>query len=73
MVIIFCGISGCGKTTIARALIKALAEKRGLDADQRGRKNVVKLFVSDELNPPLYIRNSLVFLAYDGLTLRLRI
>lgn len=43
MVIIFCGIPGSGKTTIAKRLVKRL---RGYGS--------VKLFISDQLKPPVY-------------------
>lgn len=64
MVIVFTGIPGCGKTTIATKLSKRL-EKLG----------TVKLFISDKLKPPVYKKffNLLVenlsrcdFLIFDG-------
>lgn len=47
MVIIFSGIPGSGKTTIAKLLANKLRSKLG-------RKTTTKLFISDALSPPVY-------------------
>lgn len=49
MVIIFCGIPGSGKTTIAKKLASSLRS-----ASRRSGNHSVKLFVSDNLKPPVY-------------------
>ena len=43
MIIIFCGIPGSGKTTIAKRLVEHLR-----------KQGSVKHFISDELKPPVY-------------------
>lgn len=53
LVIIFCGIPGCGKTTIAKKVAKKLA-----------RQKHVRLFVSDQFRPPVYQKFFTLFRAY---------
>lgn len=49
MVIIFYGIPGCGKTTIAKKLTASLR-----NPESARRAATVKLFISDKLKPPVY-------------------